>query len=229
MVKLRAKLASWGFIEPKLAGNSPEMRWEELRAKREPRILSLQDPFSLEKTQQGRINSVWMCAPLSAGGFLGESVSMIPEIVEKRIPLWLCSAAGKHVVAWLSRQKVRRVKEDQADWVVVWSRSWGMDQWTLLTLGFPSPVRGFLGWNYKWVGTFVPSPGANEVTLFMPKILTTNKSSKQTVPCWGWENKSASLLKCDQFPRLPESGEKELSSLLVGGVHALLGYPNNIV
>jgi len=29
-----------------------------------------------------------MCAPLSAGWFLRESVSTIPKIIEKRIPLW---------------------------------------------------------------------------------------------------------------------------------------------
>lgn len=95
-------------------------------------------------------------------------------------------------------------------------------------LGIPQSCEGIPGvelqmsWNIcaiswsKWSDTVYANNSNNEQIF-------------KIVPCWGWENKSASLLKCDQFPRLPESGEKELSSLLVGGVHASLGHPNNIV
>lgn len=84
MVKLKVKLASWGFIEPKLAGNSPEIRWEELRTKREPRILSLQDPKS-HVSPLGRHSREGLTV---SGWFLSVSVSTIPKILEKRIPLW---------------------------------------------------------------------------------------------------------------------------------------------
>ena len=38
MVKLKGELASWGLVEPKLAGRSPEMRWEGVRVEKEPRV-----------------------------------------------------------------------------------------------------------------------------------------------------------------------------------------------
>lgn len=39
MVKLKGELASWGLVEPKLAGRSPEMRGEGVRVEKEPRVL----------------------------------------------------------------------------------------------------------------------------------------------------------------------------------------------